>query len=140
MESTSEQLQPPKCFTTCGDWLRWLDLCKLRIQTTLHSRRREQVSDKETNFTWSLGDDDYCDTCGHSWNKVGLELWDEERGIWQLWTRIGCTGGEGVLSTNDDWEAISEDIIKDALSFSDFGKQEEKELRNKIVLIKGENK
>jgi hypothetical protein len=98
------------------------------------------VSEQEITFTWSLGDDSYCDTCGDSWNEVGLELWDEEQGVWQLWTRIGCTGGEGVMSTDDDWEAKSEDIIKDALSFSDFGKQEEKDLRAKLALIKGESK
>jgi hypothetical protein len=98
------------------------------------------VSEKETNFTWSLGDDSYCDTCGGSWNEVGLELWDEEQNIWQLWTRVGCTGGDGVMSTDDDWEAKSEDIIKDALSFSDFSKEEAKELRAKLALIKGEQK
>jgi hypothetical protein len=97
-------------------------------------------SNEETKFTWSLGDDSYCESCGDSWNEIGLELWDEEDNTWQLYTRVGCYGGDAVLSTDEDWEAESEEIIKDALTFSNFSKDDAKDLRERLELIKGENK
>jgi hypothetical protein len=95
---------------------------------------------QDIDSTWSLGDDSYCDTCGYSWNQIGLELWDEEEDVWQLYIRVGCTGGDAVMSTDDDWGAKSEDIIRDALSFSDFSEKDAKDLRAKFALIKGEQK
>lgn len=98
------------------------------------------MSEQETKFTWSLGDDDDCDTCGWSYNELGLELWDEEEGIWQLYISVGCYGGQSVLSCEDDWDSMVAEIIKDALSYPDFTKSDAKKLQEKIALIKGESK
>lgn len=98
------------------------------------------MSEQQTRFTWSLGDDDDCDTCGWSYNELGLELWDEERGIWQLYMSVGCYGGQSVLSCEDDWDSMVTEIIKDALGYPNFTKNDAKKLQEKIALIKGEQK
>lgn len=91
----------------------------------------------EYQYTWSLGDDYYCDTCGGTWNQIGIELWDDEpKNIWQLWTRTGCTGGEAVMSVNPDWEKEANDIIKRALEFPNFTKSDAKELKAIMAIIK----
>jgi hypothetical protein len=101
---------------------------------------REQVSEKETHYSWSLGDDTDCDTCGFSWNEIGVEIWDEDENIIQLWTRVGCYGGTGELSTYEDWDAYVEETITYALSYSGFTKADAKDLRSKIALFLEGNK
>ncbi len=90
-------------------------------------------------LSWSLGDDYDCDTCGMSWNELGLELWDEEAQIWQLYISVGCYGGQGVLSNEEDWDARSEEIVEYALSYSGFTEKDAKKLRAMLALIKGES-
>lgn len=98
------------------------------------------MSEEQTKFTWSLGDDSDCDTCGWSYNELGLELWDEEEGVWQLYISVGCYSGQGVLSSEEDWDSKVAEIIKDALNYSGFTKSDAKKLQKKIALIKGENR
>lgn len=96
--------------------------------------------DYGVSLVWSLGDDSDCGTCGTSWNEVGLELYDEEANTWQLYYRVGCTGGEGALSSQADWNEQVEKIIKHARDYSGFTKDDERELRTRLAAIKGENK
>lgn len=101
---------------------------------------KNQIGEQEDNFTWLLGDDFVCETCGPTWNEVGLELWDEEEGIWQLYIRVGCYEGESVMSDDPEWKARASDIIKQALWYLDFSESDAEDLRDRIALIKGENR
>lgn len=40
---------------------------------------------------WSLGDDDYCETCGSSYNEVRFQQYYED---YSLYTSEGCYGGQ----------------------------------------------
>ena len=95
---------------------------------------------QEDSFTWSLGEDAVCDTCGPSFNEVGLELWDEEKGIWHLYMRVGCYGGEAVLSTSDEWDTKASDIVEQATWYTGFSEDDAKTLRQKIEEVKGQNR
>lgn len=92
-------------------------------------------SASEEGFTWSLGEDYDCETCGYTNNEVGLDLWDEEKGVWQLSLRVGCYGGEGVLSTDSDWKTKAEAIVQEAQLYSGFNEDNAKDLREKLALI-----
>lgn len=91
----------------------------------------------EESFTWSLGEDYDCETCGHTNNEVGLDLWDEEKGVWQLSLRVGCYGGESALSTDFDWKTKAEAIVQEAQLYSGFNEDSVKELRERLATIKG---
>lgn len=91
----------------------------------------------EESFTWSLGEDYDCETCGYTNNEVGLDLWDEEKGIWQLSLRVGCYGGESALSTDSDWKTKAEAIVQEAQLYSGFNENSVKELRERLATIKG---
>jgi len=97
-------------------------------------------SGEEESFTWSLGEDYDCDTCGYTNNEVGLDLWDEEKGIWQLSIRVGCYGGESVLSTDPDWKTKSDALVWEAQLYTGFTEENVKELRERLALIKRERK
>lgn len=97
------------------------------------------MSEEVIEFTWPLGDNNDCELCGFTWNEVGLECWDEEKNIWQLYIRVGCYEGDSVMSDSPEWESKTAEIIKQALTYSSFNEEEGNNLRTKIALIKGEN-
>lgn len=97
------------------------------------------MDDSATEFTWLLGDDDDCETCGYTMNQLGLDLWDEDNNVWQLYFSVGCYGGDNVLSDSPEWEQKSSDIITQALWYPGFSEDNAKELRRKIKSIKGES-
>lgn len=90
----------------------------------------------DISFTWSLGDDLDCELCGPTWNEVGLEPWDDDKGIWQLYIRVGCYEGDSVMSTDPEWDTKSSHIAKQALMYSGFNEDNAKELQEKLALIK----
>jgi hypothetical protein len=94
------------------------------------------MSEDVIDFTWPLGDDLDCDLCGWTYNEVGLEFWDEQENIWQLYIRVGCYEGDGVMSDSPEWEAKSADIIEQALMYPKFNEEEANHLRNKLKWIK----
>lgn len=91
----------------------------------------------EMSFSWPLGDDLNCDLCGPTHNEVGLELWDEEAGIWQLYIRVGCYEGDSVMSNDPEWSKKSAEIVEQATWYSGFSEDNLKELRERLALIKG---
>lgn len=97
------------------------------------------MSQDTIDLTWPLGDNHDCELCGFTWNEVGLETWDEEEGIWQLYIRVGCYGGDSVMSTDSNWEKKSIEIVEQATWYSGFSEDNLKELKEKLALIKGEN-
>jgi hypothetical protein len=94
--------------------------------------------EEDITFTWPLGDDLDCETCGPTYNEVGIELWDDEKGVWQLYIRVGCYEGDSVLSNDPEWEKKSAEVVEQATWYSEFGDDEVEELRDKLALIKGE--
>jgi hypothetical protein len=94
------------------------------------------MSEEMLEFTWPLGDNSDCELCGFTWNEIGLECWDENENIWQLYIRVGCYEGDSVMSNAPEWEAKSVDIIEQALMYSEFNEQEANHLRNKLKWIK----
>lgn len=94
---------------------------------------------EEQLFSWTLGDNLDCETCGPTWNEVGLELWDDEEGIWQLYIRVGCYEGDSVMSNDPEWEKKSAEIVEQAKWYSGFSESNAKELEEKLAMIK-ENK
>lgn len=93
------------------------------------------MSDDITEFTWLLGADSDCETCGYTMNQLGLDLWDEDNNVWQLYFSVGCYGGDNVLSDSPEWEQKSLDIINQALWYPGFSEDNAKELRKKIKSI-----
>lgn len=87
-------------------------------------------------FIWPLGEDYDCETCGQTYNEVGLETWDEETGVWQLYIRVGCYGGDSVMSTDAEWGDRAIKIVQEALFYSGFNEADAEKLLNKIKLIK----
>lgn len=94
------------------------------------------MSEKMLELTWPLGDNIDCELCGFTWNEVGLECWDEEENIWQLYIRVGCYEGDSVMSDSPEWDAKSNKIIEEALMYSGFNEAEANHLRNKLEWIK----
>jgi hypothetical protein len=105
----------------------------------VHVIGKDSSSDPEEEHSWSLGEDFDCETCGFTYNEVSLELWDEEAGIWALNMRVGCYGGESVMSNHPEWEKKSADIVEQATLYSGFSEDNAKELRERLALIKGQN-
>ena len=97
------------------------------------------MSEEVAEFTWPLGDDLDCELCGPTHNEVGLERWDEEENIWQLYIRVGCYEGDSVMSSSPEWESKPNKIIEEALMYSKFNEEGANHLRKKVALIKGEN-
>lgn len=69
---------------------------------------------------WSLGDDDYCDTCGSSYNEVSFSDWGDGE-TYSLNTSIGCYSGESYEI--DQLEKLFKDIegfelYSDSMRFS----------------------
>jgi len=57
--------------------------------------------------TWSLGDDDDCETCGYSYNEVIFNDWEDD-GEYSLLTSIGCYHGQSY--TIDEVDKLIDDI------------------------------
>jgi hypothetical protein len=93
------------------------------------------MNESEIEFSWRLADDNDCETCGFTSNEVGLELWDEDEGIWQLYIRVGCYGGDSVMSNSPEWETKSEDIVEQALLYPDFNEELASLLRKHIAAV-----
>jgi hypothetical protein len=91
----------------------------------------------EKFFAWPLGGDYDCETCGPSYNSVELGRVDS---VWLLSYYVGCTGDDSVYSDEPDWVEKVEEIIAAIVSYPDFSEQDEKDLREKIALIKGDKK
>lgn len=54
--------------------------------------------------------------------------------------RVGCYGGNSVLSSEPDWDVRVKEILKSARDYPEFTKDAEKQLRNQIALIKRKSK
>lgn len=86
----------------------------------------------DDNYSWMLGDDYDCDTCGYTWNEVRFENWDEDENIWQLWMSVGCYGGEAVFSNDEKFAIKADAIINDCLTYELFTDEYAENLR-KII-------
>lgn len=89
----------------------------------------------EEHYSWMLGDDDYCETCGTSYNEAVLELWDADNNVWQLSYTAGCYGGESVMSDSPEWNAKTGEIIATLKKFEKFNKKEKKELESLLSML-----
>jgi hypothetical protein len=91
----------------------------------------------EKFFAWPLGGDYVCESCGPTNNKVFLE---EDDGNWSLSYGSGCYGFEYASYNEPDWVEKVEHIISAIVLYPNFSSQDEKDLREKIALIKGDKK
>ena len=73
---------------------------------------------EEQYFSWSLGDDYDCETCGYTWNTLRLEEFDDN--LWCLDMSVGCYGGESVMSDDENFAVLAENIIVDCLRYENF--------------------
>lgn len=91
----------------------------------------ESVDAPETNFSWSLGDDYDCETCGYTWNEAELDLdWDGEgQGVWMFGYRTGCYGGNSVTSTQEDAAEKLEVLLKEVSQYPEWSADIEKKVR-----------
>jgi hypothetical protein len=94
------------------------------------------MSEESEEFIWLLGEDYDCETCGRTYNEVGLELWDEDTGVYQLYIRVGCYGGDSVMSTDPEWGERAANIVQEALFYPKFNETNAEKLRSKLKLIK----
>jgi hypothetical protein len=92
----------------------------------------------EKFFVWSLGGDYVCESCGTTGNEVILEQSDD--GDWCLSYWVGCYGFDSVSSDEPDLVEKVEGIISAIVLYPDFSSRDEKDLREKIERIKGDNK
>jgi hypothetical protein len=92
----------------------------------------------EKFFVWPLGGDYDCETCGPTGNEVILEQSDD--GDWCLSYWVGCYGFDSVSSDEPYLVEKVEQIIAAIVSYPNFSEQDEKDLREKIERIKGDNK
>ena len=88
--------------------------------------------EEDYEYSWYLGDDYDCDTCGMSWNMVRFELWDEDENVWQLYMSVGCYGGESTMSYDEDFAKRAEEIIADCLTYPGFDQECADGLRMRI--------
>lgn len=98
------------------------------------------VETMEGEYTWELGDDYYCDTCGYTYNEISLEKWDEETNIWRLHISVGCYSGQSVISDDPEWGTKTATIIEEASTYPNFTEEEVTGLKNQLKLIGGSNK
>lgn len=61
---------------------------------------------------WSLGNDDYCETCGSSWNMAEFDPDWHDPNAWMFSYRVGCYGGASVSYNDEDREEKVEDMLK----------------------------
>ena len=61
---------------------------------------------------WDLGDDDYCDTCGSSWNMAEFDPDFNGPDEWQFSYHVGCYGGDSVSYRSDDREEKLDEMFK----------------------------
>jgi len=90
----------------------------------------------ETHFSWALGDDYDCDTCGNTWNEAELDLdWDGEgEGAWMFGYRTGCYGGNSVTSTEDGAVDKLEVLFKEVRGYPEWSVEIEKQIRGLLHL------
>jgi hypothetical protein len=84
----------------------------------------------EDSYSWWLGGDSDCETCGTSMNELSLQRRDGD--VWLLSYMVGCTGGDEVYSDSPDWESKVEQIVSAASSFPGFDTDDEAVLRTLI--------
>lgn len=83
-----------------------------------------------TQFSWGLGDDYDCETCGGTWNEAELDLnWDGEGG-WMFSYRTGCYGGDSVVSTGPGAAEKLEGLLKDVSGYPEWSPDIEKQIRS----------
>ena len=86
---------------------------------------------EDYEFSWALGDDYDCETCGYTWNTLRLEWFDDN--LWCFSMSVGCYGGESVMSDDENFVALADNIITDCLRYENFS---EKDAENARKLIK----
>jgi hypothetical protein len=89
----------------------------------------------EHYYSWPLGGDYDCETCGRTNNEASLELYDEDNKIWQFAYRSGCYGGEGILSSEPEWETKTADIIVGLEEFENFTEKLKQEIETLLSNI-----
>lgn len=88
----------------------------------------------ETYFSWGLGDDYDCETCGFTWNEATLDLnWDED-GAWMFSYRTGCYGGDSVTSTEEGAVEKLETLLKEVSGYPEWSPDFEKQIRSLLSL------
>lgn len=89
-----------------------------------------EAHEQETQFSWALGDDYDCETCGFTYNEADLDLdWDES-GVWMFSYRAGCYGGESVMGSDPQAAQRLEAILIDLRAFSEWTKEHEHKVRS----------
>ena len=79
--------------------------------------------DGDFEVIWALGDDQDCETCGHSFNRIVLEI---ESNLpngevhWVLYSVLGCSGGERIDSWQIDAKENAELLLKSMIGFEEF--------------------
>lgn len=90
--------------------------------------------DPETLFSWALGDDYDCETCGSTWNEAELDLnWDDE-GTWMFSYRAGCYGGDSVLGTEDGAKEKLEVLLKELSGYPEWSSDIGQKIRSLVQL------
>lgn len=77
----------------------------------------EEYEDDYRGKEWSLGDDDYCDTCGSSWNMARFDPDWYDTNAWMFNYSVGCYGGDSVSYNDEDREEKLDNIFKHLRSF-----------------------
>lgn len=90
--------------------------------------------EQDEEYSWSLGDDYDCETCGFTYNTLRLQ--DFGDGVWVLSMSVGCYGGESAQSNGAAFDEVCESIITDCLRYEDFSKKNAKEVRAHLARIK----
>lgn len=79
--------------------------------------------DGDFEVIWALGDDQDCETCGHSFNRIVLEI---ESNLpsgevhWALYSVLGCSGGERIDSWQIEAKQSAELLLKSMIGFEEF--------------------
>ncbi len=92
------------------------------------------LDDETTN--WFLGSED-CETCGTNDDEVEFDpAWDED-GVWSFSYRVGCYGGDQLLSTDEDIQERLVEMFEHLrmVSPEHWGAEQEAEVRELIQNI-----
>ena len=92
----------------------------------------EEYEDEYRGKEWSLGNDDYCDTCGSSWNMAEFDPHWHDDYAWEFGYRVGCYGGNSVSYDSDNREEKLNEIFKELRTYPGWPRREEIIVREMI--------
>lgn len=70
------------------------------------------TEDEYRGKDWSLGNDDYCDTCGSSWNMAEFDPDWHDPNAWMFGYRVGCYGGDSISYFDENREEKLDEMFK----------------------------